>query len=245
MAPLVSRLTGGPVPDASPRASRLPTPSWLDARLVLGVVLVLLAVVAGARIFAAADHYTDVYVARTALVPGEHLSADDLAVGQVRFGAEGGAYAAAGQEPVGYVVTRFVGAGELVPLDALSAKPTDASASRFVTVPVEPGHLPSDLGHGDLVDLYLTAKSGSGANVPIPTEVVSSVPVDFYDDGSRSLSGATAASVVLAVPRDQVVDVVHAIESGTVDLVGVPATAAALAPSPANTISTARRGAAP
>jgi hypothetical protein len=233
------------VPDASPRASRLPTPSWLDARLLLGVVLVLLAVVAGARIFAAADHYTEVYVARTALVPGEHLNADDLSVGQVRFGSGGGSYIAAGHDPIGYLVTRYVGPGELVPLDALAAKPIAGSASRLVAVPVEPGHLPSDLGHGDLVDIYFTQKSGSGTNVPTPTEVVSSVPVDSYDDGSRSLSGATAASVVIAVPRDQVVDVVHAIESGTVDLVRVPASAAALAPSPANTMPAANRGATP
>jgi hypothetical protein len=223
------------VPDASPRAARLPTPSWLDARLVLGVVLVLLAVVAGARIFAAAGHYTAVYVARHPLVPGEHVAADDLAVGQVRFRGEGSGYVAAGSAPVGYVVTRYVGVGELVPVTALAARPVTAAASRLVAVPVEPGHLPSDLGHGDLVDLYVTPKSGSGAKLPIPTEVVSSVPVDSYDDGSRTLSGAATASVVLAVPRDQVVDVVRAIESGTVDLVRVPATAAAQAPSPAST----------
>lgn len=231
--------------DASPRASRLAAPSWLDARLVLGVVLVLLAVVAGARIFAAADNFTPVFVARTALVPGEHLSTGDLTVGQVRFGSGAAAYISAARAPVGYVVTRYVGAGDLVPLDALSAKPAATSAARLVSVPVEPGHLPSDLGRGDLVDIFLTAKSGSGTNVPTPREVVSSVPVDSYDDGSRSLSGATAASVVIAVPRDRVVEVVQAIESGTVDLVRVPATAAALAPSPANTTPTASRGATP
>ena len=231
--------------DASPRATRLPTPSWLDVRLVLGVVLVLLAVVAGARIFAAAGHYTDVYVARHPLVPGEHLAPDDLAVGQVRFRGEGQGYVAAGNEPVGYVVTRYVAAGELVPVTALSGRPEAAAASRLVAVPVEPGHLPSDLGHGDLVDLYVTPKSGSGAKLPIPIAVVSSVPVDSYDDGSRSLSGAATASVVLAVPRDQVVDVVRAIESGTVDLVRVPATAAAQAPSPASTPTPASRGTTP
>jgi SAF domain len=232
------------VPDASPPAARLPTPSWLDARLVLGVVLVLLAVVAGARIFAAAGHYTTVYVARHPLVPGEHLAADDLAVGQVRFRGEGSGYVAAGSEPIGYVVTRYVGAGELVPVTALAGR-SAAAASRLVAMPVEPGHLPSDLGHGDLVDLYVTPKSGSEAKLPIPTAVVSSVPVDSYDDGSRSLSGAATASVVLVVPRDQVVDVVRAIESGTVDLVRVPATAAAQAPSPASTAAPASRGATP
>jgi hypothetical protein len=222
------------VSDASPRASRLATPRWLDARLVLGVVLVLLAVVAGARVFASAGRFTEVYVARNALVPGEHLDSGDLSVGQVRFSGQGGSYVAAtGDPPVGYLVTRYVGAGEFVPLRAVAATATAAADSRFVTVPVTPGHLPDDLGHGDLVDVYLTPKVGSEARVPAPTRVLASVAVDSYDDGSQSLSGGSTVAVVLAVPSASVVLLIHAVESGTIDLVRVPATAAAAAPSPA------------
>lgn len=220
--------------DASPRASRLATPRWLDARLVVGVVLVLLAVVSGARVFASADRYTEVYVARQALVPGEHLGAGDLSVGQVRFGGEGGSYvAASGAAPVGYLVTRYVGPGEFVPITALAASASDATTSRFVTLPVVPGHLPDDLAHGDLVDVYLTPKVGTEAKVPPPVQVLSSVAVDSYDDGSRSLAGGSIVSVVLAVPASRVTAVVHAVESGTIDLVRVPAAAAGSAPSPA------------
>jgi hypothetical protein len=210
------------VSEASPHASRLATPSWLDARLVLGVVLVLLAVVAGARIFATADRYTAVYLARDALVPGEHLHADDLSIGRVRFSGEGGRYVAAGAPPVGYLVTRYVAAGELVPLAALSARPTATLANRFVTVPVPPGHLPADLGRGDLVDVYLTARRTSGAAAPAPSRVLSSVAVDSVDGGSQSLTAGTTVTVVLVVPVGRVADVVHAVESGTIDLVGVP-----------------------
>jgi hypothetical protein len=224
----------GAVSDASPRASRLVTPRWLDARLVLGVLLVLLAVVAGARIFASADRYTEVYVARHALVPGEHLASGDLSVGQVRFSGEGGSYvAAAGRPPVGYLVTRYVGSGEFVPLSALSASAAAPTASRFVTVPVVPGHLPSDLGHGGLVDVYLTPKVAAEAKVPPPVRVLSAVAVDSYDNGSTTLAGGGTVSVVLVVPADRVSDLVHAVESGTIDLVGVPAAAAGPAPSPA------------
>jgi hypothetical protein len=219
--------------DASPRARRLATPRWLDARLVLGVVLVLVAVVAGARVFASADRYTEVYVASRPLVPGEHLGPTDLSVGQVRFSGEGSAYiAAAGHPPVGYLVTRYVGAGEFVPLAAVSATATHTADSRLVTVPVAPGHLPDGLGHGDLVDVYLTPKVASGRRVPAPIPLLASVAVDSYDDGSQSLSGGSTAAVVLAVPLDKVVAVVHAVESGTIDLVSVPAAAAAVAPSP-------------
>jgi hypothetical protein len=100
-------------------------------------------------------------------------------------------------------------------------------------VPVTPGHLPDDLAHGDLVDVYLTPKVGTEAKVPRPVQVLASVAVDSYDDGSRSLAGGSTVSVVLAVPAGRVADVVHAVESGTIDLVRVPAAAAGSAPLPA------------
>src|SRR4051794_35749108 len=52
----VGGIREGTVTDlASPAATRLSLPRWLDARIALGVLLVLLSVVAGARVFASAD----------------------------------------------------------------------------------------------------------------------------------------------------------------------------------------------
>jgi hypothetical protein len=209
----------------SPRAARLAAPRWLDGRLALGVLLVLVSVVAGARLLASADNRTPVFVAAHDLVPGQHVTADDLAVGHVQLSDRAGRYVAAGAPPVGYVVTRFVGADELVPADALAAQPT--AASRYVTVPVQPGHLPGELARGDLVDVYLTPPAGGGEPVPAPRLVLSAVPVRVAEGGSRVFGGSTALSVVLEVPADRVADLVHAVESGAIDLVVVPASVAA------------------
>jgi hypothetical protein len=212
---------------ASPRAVRMTAPRWLDARLALGVLLVLVSIVAGARIFASADTLTGVYVAAHDLVPGQHLTSADLDVTRVRLPAAGGRYIAAGAAPpVGYVVTRYVGAGELVPLGAVSAGAA-TTRSRLVTVPVQSGHLADALQRGDLVDVYVTAKAAAGAAVPAPTLVLAGVPVESRDGGSRSFSGTSQLAVVLAVPVDQVAALVHAVESGTIDLVTVPPAAAA------------------
>lgn len=223
--------------EGSRRASRLVPPRWLDVRLVLGMVLVLLAVVGGSRVFASAGHFTKVYVARQALVPGEQLAAGDLSIGEVRFNGEGSSYVAvAGRAPVGYLVTRYVDAGEFVPLSALSATTSTVGDSRFVTVPVGPGHLPDGLHHGDLVDVYVTAKVTAGAKVPFPTRVLAAVAVDSADGGSESSAGSTVA-VVLDVPAALVATMVHAVESGTIDLVRVPPSAAAPVPVPVPTSS--------
>jgi hypothetical protein len=203
--------------------------------LLLGVLLVLVAVVVGARVFAAADRETAVYIASHPLVPGEHLASGDVQIGHIRFHGEGGRYVSAtGAAPVGYVVTRYVGAHELLPLAALSATTPVLAASRFVTVPVEPGHLPEDLSHGDLVDVYLTPKTAAGSDVPQPKLVAAGVPVDSSDAGSRGFSGTATESVVLSVPNDAVPEIVHAVESGTIDLARVPVTPAGPAVSPAS-----------
>lgn len=212
----------------SPRAARLTVPRWLDARLALGVLLVMASVVAGARLLAAADDRTAVLVARHDLVPGQHLTSHDFAVGHVQLADQAGRYVAAAAPPVGYVVTRFVGADELLPADAVAAGAA-AADSRFVTVPVQPGHLPGDLARGDLVDVYLTRAAPAGADVPAPALVLSGVPVRTTGGGSRVFGSSSTLSVELEVPKDRVADLVHAVESGTVDLVAVPAAVAAAA----------------
>ncbi|HWB65205.1 MAG TPA: RcpC/CpaB family pilus assembly protein [Mycobacteriales bacterium] len=208
--------------DPHPRPRRLNSPRWLDGRLVLGVVLVLLSVVAGARVFAASSHYTSVYLARHQLTPGERLAPGDLAVGRVRFDGQGARYVAASrQPPVGYVVTHYVGANDFLPLDAVAARDPQVGDARFVTVPVQSGHLPSGLGHGDLVDVYVTVKRSGAGPVPSPSRVLSNAPVESTDAASELADGPTD-SVVLSVPSAQVADLVHAVESGQIDLVRVP-----------------------
>jgi hypothetical protein len=207
---------------ASPRAARIAPPRWLDARLVLGVLLVLVAVVAGARVFATADVTTPVYAAAHELVPGEHLRAGDLAVVHVQLHGAGGRYVAAGSAaPIGYVVTRVVGAGELVPVGALAGAAA-VGRTRQVTVPVQPGHLPDDLARGDLVDVYVTAKPASGQQVPAPALVVAAVAVEDREGGARTFSGSSTVAVVLSVPVGDVTPLVRAVESGSIDLVRVP-----------------------
>ena len=207
---------------AAPRAARLAAPRWLDARLALGVLLVLVAVVAGARVFAAADDFSRVYVAAHDLAPGERLAPGDLTVGRVRMDGQSSHYVAAGASmPLGYVVTRYVGANEFVPFAALSAA-GDVAPTRLVTVPVQPGHLPAELARGARVDVYVTPKVGAGSPVPAPRLVLAGVPVESREGGSRTFGGSSALAVVLAVPVDDVVAMVHAVESGTIDLVTLP-----------------------
>src|SRR3954453_8845347 len=150
-------------------ATRLVGPRWLDARVAVGLLLVLVSVAAGARIVSSAGHLTPVYAAAHQLVPGEQLTSDDIAVVQVRLATGGSSYlAASAAVPVGYVVNRVVGSHELLPAAALSPG-TVLADSCMVTVPVQARHLRVDIGHGHLVDVYVTPKVASGKEVLLPS----------------------------------------------------------------------------
>jgi hypothetical protein len=212
--------------DTAHPARRLTSPRWFDVRFLIGVVIVVVPIVIGAHLVAAADRYATVYVARRALVPGQHLVADDLVVGRVRFDGEGTRYIAAGRPPVGYVVVRYVAAGELLPLAALSGAPNALAAERLVTVPVGAGHAPLDVTRGDVVDLYVTTKSPTADKPVRPRLVIGAAAVDSVNDAG-ALSSSGTLSLVIEVPAVAVFDVVRAIEGGTIDVVRVPGAAVA------------------
>src|SRR4051812_45095580 len=112
-ATFTARWGEGAMTEALPTpAARVVVPRWLDARVAVGLVLVLVSVAAGARIVSSAGHLTRVYAAAHELVPGEQLAPDDVAVVQVRLGGGGlRFFPASGGAPGGLVVHRGGGGG--------------------------------------------------------------------------------------------------------------------------------------
>ena len=210
---------------ASPRATRLAAPRWLDARLVLGVLLVLVSVVVGARVLAAADDSQSVWVATRDLAAGSTLSSGDLRPGRVRLAELGDRYLlAGGAAPLGYLLQRGIGAGELLPRQGLVRPDSPAVSLRDVSVPVTAGHLPDDLRAGQQVDVYVTPGSPTGAptGTAAATRVVLSGVTVALRPRAGGLATAGAAGVVLSVPSADAAALVTAVQAGAVDLVRVP-----------------------
>lgn len=232
----------------SPQATRLVRPGWLDGRLVLGVLLVLVSVVVGARVLSSADRSELVWAAAGDLTVGTQLEVDDLVPARVRLFENGPRYLVArGEAPVGWVVTRGVGEGELLPEASLASPAADVDF-RLVTVPVEVGHFPPSLRAEQRVDVWLTPDAapadGSGdgpaaALVPTgPGEGASPGPPALRSSGARQVlssvrvatgpargelaSTGSAVPVVLQVRPDEVADVVSAMALGRIDVVQVP-----------------------
>lgn len=208
----------------TPVASRLPTARWLDARLLLGLLLVCVSVLVGARVLGAAQQGNTVWVAARDLPVGATLSAGDLRPATVRL-AEPALYLASTAAATGYQVVRELRAGELVPRAAL-ADP-GALPVRRVVISVEAGSAAS-LQRGSRVDVYAGEPTVAGQpSVAPPRLVLSSVAVDSVESASSGFGASGARrSVALLVSPEQVPALLAAASVGA-HLVELPATAAA------------------
>lgn len=194
-----------------PTAVRLRRPGWRDPRLIVGVLLIAVAVAGTVLLLQAADRTSPVYAARESLVPGTVLEAEDLVVVDVRVGD--GYLDAPEDAPWGEVVTRAVGAGELVPAAAVA--PQEDFDGRPVAVgvgqPLAEGIVP-----GAVVDVWVTPEDGGSSE-----QVGESLPVSAVDREGGGLVGA-AQTVYVVVPADQVGALLDALAGDvTVAVVGM------------------------
>lgn len=184
-------VTVAPPEPPSPRPRRIATPSWLDVRLVLGVLLVLASVLVGARVVANARHTYPVVTATHPLAAGTVLSSDDVRLAQVQLPGRGrGIYLSDVHAAVGKRLGRAVGAGELLPAAAL-AVPEPATT---LTVPLPPGAAP-ELRKGQRVELWISTKTCT-SQVLLRDVTVQAVR---RDDGGAFGSDGTGQDIVIRV----------------------------------------------
>jgi hypothetical protein len=206
----------------SPVASRLALPRWLDVRLVIGMLLVLVSVVVGARIIAAADDTVPVLAATADLVPGQPLTAELVETRNVLIDQGLDRYFT-GAVGDGHVVVRPVSRGELLPRTAVSPV-TEIEAVRYVTLPVQPGEVPAGLSAGSLVDVWVPAADGDGP-AQLLLEGVTVTASSAEVGGLGSTSGQV--QVTLAVVADDLdavtAELVAAARAGRIYLTALPA----------------------
>jgi hypothetical protein len=136
-------------------------PLWRNPRLALGLVLVVTSIVLGARLFDAADDSVVVWVVTEDVAAGQELTEDLVVARRVRFAdrADADRYlSATAALPLPAVITRPIGAGELLPRGALGV------VERLVEFPlgVAPELVPATVRVGTVVDVWLTVPGTAG-----------------------------------------------------------------------------------
>lgn len=203
---------------------RLERPSWRDLRLVVGVLLVLLSVAGGIRLVSSLDDTTPVYAAARDLLPGQPVTAADLAVVQVRLGGAQDRYVDGTAEIApGTHLLRQVRAGELVPGTALGT--ARQALDKTVSVPVDAG-ASQTLVSGAIVDVWVSPRDREalGEAYLDPQLLLAGAVVDHVPSQSSGLgAGLGRGAVQVVVPADRVGDLIAAVDQGArVTLVPVP-----------------------
>ncbi len=209
-----------------PTATRVGRSGWRDPRLWIGVALVTVSVVAGARLLAAADDTVTVWAVVDELGAGSTVTDDDLVAVRVRF-ARGGDldhyFPAADPLPADGVLVRGVGAGELLPRSAVGS--ADDVGLLHVPIEVEPHRVSPAVTTGSVVDVWVGDPGGGGRRDADPEAALSAVTVveapavdeSFAVDGTRQL--------VLAVPEEDVApfqSLVGRIDAPVIDVIQRP-----------------------
>lgn len=194
----------------SPPANRAGRPGWRDPRILVGVALVAVAALLGATVVGAQET-TTVWAARGPLAEGQAVEADDLVARELRFAeaADASRYLAAdGPVPDGLVLTRDVGAGELLPATAVGDG-TKALLEVPLTVAAEA--VPATVRAGSVVDVWVTpdpdlvptgAEAGDGNEDGDSVLVFAAVRVVAVSRPGGALGPAATRQVIVGLERD-------------------------------------------
>lgn len=173
---------------SSPQPRRVRTPRWLDVRLVAGVILVLVAVLLGAKVVGGAQHTERRLALTHDLAAGATLQSGDVTAMNVRLPADGQVYAADLDGALGRQLNRPLSKDELIPTAALG-RPVPRTT---ISVPLAARSAP-ELQRGQRVEIWV-----STASCP-STVLLAQVTVQAVHVGSDTLGAGADQDVVLSV----------------------------------------------
>ncbi len=211
-----------------PTAQRLRKPSWRDSRLLIGLLLVLASTAIGAYVVSRADDRVPMYAAKTGLMAGQPLTAEDVVRVDVQLGDAGTDYVSAqGEIPAQFFVLREVRAGELIPQSAIG--PQDEATAQPVTLRVDATSA-STLQEGSVVDVYVNRPAApvkgsvGAADFAGPNLALEGITVVGLSTQDNALGGGRDTKPVqVMVPKDKVKELIGDVDLGAkITLVAVP-----------------------
>lgn len=203
----VSRRSGRTQSQARARALAL------DPRLAIGIVLVVASIIGVVSLVASADDSIEVYAAAAPLNPGDRVLSGDLVVRSVKLNESSEFYIGRGELPAeGFIATRPIGAGELIPSSSLGSH--DGLSLTAVVVSPQ-GGLAESVSTGASVDVWASAETEDGEH-GAPGVIISGAIVVRLIDNDSLVSSAGNSALELLVPRSRVARLLEAMASGDV-----------------------------
>lgn len=203
-----------------PSPRRMSRPKWLNTRVVVGVLVVVGAVVLGARVVGAQRQLSYVWATTTDLQAGTVLSGDDLTELEVNLDDTAGRYFGSSAPIVGKQLTRALGAGEIVPVAAVGDPVAD---TRLLALTVAGDQMLPGLTRGSVIDVYLVQGSGTDLTTALAAADLTVQEVTAPSSGGLSGAGSSGYQIVVRLPTKSARELVTQLSVGTVKILLHPA----------------------
>lgn len=194
--------------------------SWVNVRTALGLILFCSALLAGQRMLEGAQTTVPVWTTVRDLPQDHILGSDDIELVEANLPASVLArYVPAEQVLEGAILTRAVGAGELIAADWISS--AGSSASRSMTIPVAPEHaVGGDLRPGDRIDVYATFDPG---DIRAKTSLLlrGAEVLEVVTAGGLTLGDEALVGVTVGISPEDSARVAFAVRTAEIDIVRV------------------------
>lgn len=199
----------------------------VDTRLLVGIALVVVSVIGGIRLAAAADHTVAVVASARDLSANHTLVEDDLRVAHINASdvvLDGLIRTDDISSLVGQVLLFPLGADALLSQSALVDSPTHGPE---ITVPVTPEHaLGGRIQIGDRVDV-LGSFDDPGSGARTLTVATDAVVVELVrGEGLFGQREGTLSALTLSVAPDEAIPLAFAIRNADLDLIRTTGTTA-------------------
>lgn len=194
--------------------SRFKKPGLRDPRLIVGLLIIVLSVLATVGIIRATNETEPYYAASKDLGIGDRLSTENTKIVQVKLGDVAPQYLSAQQDLAeGLVVTRPMKAGELLTPQAVTSKVSNGR--RLVTLLLDQ-YAVSGFTAGDKVDIWVSRKEEGKNNFTDPEPIVQGAEIHSVKPQESIIGGTGHAAVEVWVESDSLGQVLGASNNGSV-----------------------------
>jgi Flp pilus assembly protein CpaB len=192
----------------------------VDARLVVGLLLVALSVLGGLRLASTSDQTVAVYAAARDLPAGHVLTPGDLRTTRIQAAGDvldGLVPVTTRRPPIDRVLRFPLAEGGLVGAASIGGV---TRAGREITVPIAPEHaLGGALQPGDRVDVLASFDKGTGDAKTLTVAAGAQVVDVVHADGLFGQREGQLTALTISVKPDDVVFVAFAVRNAELDIV--------------------------
>lgn len=189
-------------------AERMHKPGWKDPKLLIGLLLILLSVLAVIGVMRATNKTQNYYIAAHDIKVGDEIRQEDLTLSEVRLGDSENLYLSADDALPDYArANQNIPAGALLQQNTVKAQ--DHDGRRLATVVMD-STIASSFTTGDRVDIWVSKKKDNGTAYSEPQVVMQAAEVSGVHS-EESMIGSTGKSAVqLLVTDDALAEVLNA-----------------------------------